>query len=73
MSDTPEPRNKYERWIAAFTIFAKYEPNGGEVAAEHDVVYAGPNPETVNEDDIVTLDDLGWHISHDYDCFYAFT
>lgn len=53
--------NEYEKFIAAFKIFAKY-PHTGGISAEHDIVYAGPSPEDVSQEDIDALDELGWHI-----------
>jgi hypothetical protein len=62
----------YAAWSEAFTIFEKY---AGEfnVNAEHDVVYAGPNPDLVSEDDTQRLIALGWHIDSDLNSFYHYT
>lgn len=63
----------YQAWARAFTIFAQY---GGEpvdpVGAEHDIIYAGPNPAKVSEGDKAELEMLGWHESSEYECFYRF-
>lgn len=60
-------------WIEAFQIFAKYMPEGEwfEVAAEHDEIYAGPNPETVTSEDKARLEELGWH-DFEEECFQRF-
>lgn len=63
--------NQYQEWSVAFAIMAKYEDKYGNISAEHDVVYAGPSPEIVTQEDIDALEELGWHIS-DFDCFYSF-
>jgi hypothetical protein len=62
-----------ESWIEAFQIFAKYVPEDEyfEVAAEHDEIYAGPNPEKVTPEDKARLEELGWHDFED-GCFKKF-
>jgi hypothetical protein len=62
----------YAGWAEAFTIFHKYKANRADVAAEHDTIYAGPDPATVEQADLVRLKELGWHIQDQYDCFYHF-
>lgn len=49
-------------WVEAFQIFAKYIPEGEwlDVAAEHDEIFAGPNPEVVTPEDKARLEELGW-------------
>ena len=42
------------------------------VGVAHDVIYAGPDPSTVNERDLKRLDELGWHPDTEFDCFYHF-
>lgn len=69
--DLDEKRNKYEGWIEAFTIFAKYEADA-EMAAEHDILYLGPDPEVVSEEDIDRLFALGFRPSENGECFYHF-
>lgn len=61
----------YEGWAKAFQIFAKYEgPDTATVSFLHEVIYAGPNPENVSEDDLKMLYILGWYPDYQYDCFY---
>lgn len=69
-----ENLRSYAAWAEAFTIFERYLPNEkwAQVAGEHDVVYAGPNPETVSDEDRARLDQLGW-IPSEFDCFQKFT
>lgn len=57
----------YSEWIEALEIFSKYEHVQG-FSADHDEVFAGPNPEVVSDDDSTKLIELGWYPS-DYDCF----
>jgi hypothetical protein len=53
---------KTSEWIESFEIFAKYGYDGGLIA-EHDEVWGGPNPETVSEEDVARLDQLGWSVA----------
>lgn len=57
----------YERIKAGFEIFDKYE-GYQEVAAEHDRIFAGPDPEIVSDEDKETLEEIGWHVD-EYDSF----
>ena len=52
--------NKYDKITAGFTIFNKYE-HGKWFMAEHDAIYAGPDPDDVSDEDKVELEKLGWH------------
>ena len=73
MADSDEPRN-YKSWAEAFTIFAKYDDKPyGEVAAEHDEIYAGPDPQDVSDEDLARLEVLGWHADEETQSFYHFT
>ena len=60
-----------KKMIEAFTIFRRYED--GDIAAEHDIIYAGPAPNDVSEDDKLKLAELGWHVEEEFDCFFYFT
>lgn len=72
-----DPRSgTYEGWAAAFTIFAKYSGKDGHIdstAAEHDAVYAGPDPEIVSAEDKLALLRLGWCKDDETICFRKFT
>ena len=49
-----------KRFMAGFSILCKYEPDG-DIAAEHDEVYAGETPpDKMTEEERVTLKDNGW-------------
>lgn len=62
----------YADWAEAFLLFAKYEAEGWEVSAEHDVIYAGPDPAIVTDIDKKRLSELGWDTEEQYECFYHF-
>lgn len=62
---------EYEELIEAFKIFMKY-PHSSFMSAEHDEVWAGPNPYDVTEEDRKRLDELGWSDFGD-DGFHHFT
>lgn len=64
----------HKEWIESINIFASYADGGTdssfEISAEHDELYAGPDPETVSEEDKKRLDELGWFESDG--CFQRF-
>jgi hypothetical protein len=65
----------YKEWAESFTIFDKYtDPDKpfGDVSAEHDEIYAGPDPEDVSIEDKERLDTLGWQEEDKYGCFSYF-
>lgn len=63
----------YQALSQAFLVFARYQPAYDELAAEHDVLYAGPDPDAVSDDDKKTLAELGWEPEPQYNCFRYFT
>lgn len=65
------PRSTDE-WIESFEIFKKYEANDGLAGAEHDEVFAGPDPEVVSVEDTKRLEELGWNESEYGGGFQAF-
>ena len=68
----PEERYTWEAWIEVFQIFQRYGALVMDISAEHDVIYAGPDPAKVSEEDKDRLDTLGWNSSEEYACFYRF-
>ena len=60
--------NTYEKMEAAFRIFSRYNHHE-DIRAEHDVMYGGPNPADVTEQDMRTLEELGWLPSANLECF----
>lgn len=60
-----------EQLIQGLTLLAKYADN--EVAAEHDIIYAGPAyADTVSAEDQKTLEGLGWHIDEGLNAWARF-
>lgn len=51
--------NPYENFIAALTIFNKYE-HSKFLSAEHDEIFAGPPFAAVSAEDLAELERLGW-------------
>lgn len=67
--------NIYADWAQAFAIFAKYKDLGhdsGGVSAQHDVVYAGPDPAVVSPEDTEILTSLRWLPSDEAPCWQKF-
>ena len=66
---------KLDKLIEAFLIFKKYmnDDMSTRVSAEHDIVYAGPDPIDVSEKDKKRLEELGWYPDKSFDCFYFMT
>lgn len=59
----------FQAWAEAFAIFAKYEPESiAHVAAEHDIIYAGPEVE-VSPEDKARLEELGWFYDKSLPCW----
>jgi len=65
--------NLYAEWAEAFTIFESYVDMNAGVSAHHDIVYAGPSPSRVSQEDQERLAKLGWRPDEEGDCFYKFT
>lgn len=61
----------YSKYIEAFQIFEKYD-HYKSVAAGHDAIYAGPDPEEVSNQDMNELIELGWLPDNEDGCFYIF-
>jgi len=61
----------YDEIIEAFTIFKKYSSNDS-ISAEHDELFAGPDPSIVSKEDLARLKQLHWH-PVEYGCFRMFT
>jgi len=68
--------NQLNRIIEGLTMFLKVIPVDElehSVAAEHDVIYAGPNPDVFSEEQLKHLEDIGWRVEEEFDCFQFFT
>lgn len=57
--------------IEALTIFAKYTQDDHPTHCEHDTLMVLVDPSDVSEEDIVKLNELGFHASDDRN-FYSF-
>ena len=49
----------YDKFIKALEIFRKYE-HDQFICAEHDEIYAGPDPTMMTDEDVEALEELGW-------------
>jgi hypothetical protein len=64
----------YEAMARAFQIFAEYSGHGrAGISAEHDVIYAGPDPSVVSEEHLMELAELFWLPEPEFDTFRRFT
>lgn len=61
----------YQPYIEAFEIFDKYD-HFKEIHAEHDEIYAGPDPEALSNEDMNKIIELGWLPDNENGCFYKF-
>ena len=57
----------------AFTIFARYDDKAYSVQPAHDEIFAGPNPDVVSAEDRARLEELGWMVDEESECFHIFT
>lgn len=70
--DTPVLTD-YDKVIQGLEIFKKYPGHPHYVTAEHDMLFAGPRPSKVSEEDIAKLASLGWNPEDNDDCFIKFS
>ena len=63
----------WKDWAEVFTIFAKYGEGKAMTSAEDGLIYSGPDPNTVSDEDKKRLLVLSWHPNTGYECFYIFT
>ena len=57
--------------IEGLKILSAY--NGDHVCAEHDIIYAYVTEDMVSDADKIALDQMGWHVSSDNNCYAYFT
>lgn len=65
----------YRNLIAGANIFAKYEEGGLDEhlgGADHDVIFFAHQDLEISEEDLAVLDELGFHISDEYDCWICY-
>lgn len=55
--------------VRAFQIFARYTDNEYPTSCEHDQLYVHVNPSQVSHKDISELENLGFDIDYDLECF----
>lgn len=58
--------------LAIFATYADRDQCAVDVAAEHDVIYAGPSAGIVSAEDRRRLEELGWHLESDGEGFALF-
>ena len=61
-----------EDLIKALQIILKYENKMYPTSCEHDVLYVDVDPSIVSEKDKKTLDELGFFVDDENDCFASF-
>lgn len=68
---TTDLNSIYARMARAFQIFDSYgDPNEQDISAEHDEIFAGPDPEVVSAEHLIELEQLGWHADDGNGTFY---
>lgn len=63
-----------KRFKEGLDIISKYIEDG-DIAAEHDQIWAGPDDASemnISEEDLKRLDELGWFIDEEFDCWTHF-
>jgi hypothetical protein len=63
----------YDEMARAFTIFASYPDERPGISAEHDEIWAGPNPAVMTAEDLAELEQLRWMPDHAHETFHRFT
>lgn len=61
-----------EDLIKALQIFLKYGNKKYPTSCEHDILYVDVDPNIVSDKDKNTLDELGFFVDDENDCFYSF-
>lgn len=61
--------DSYTSFVIAFSVFAAYTKGRDHVAAEHDELFAGPDPAVVSDADLIKLEKHGWTARPDLGCF----
>ncbi len=58
--------------LEGLKIIAKYTPDT-DFAAEHDIIYCGECDEmNMSDEDKKKMEDLGWFIDEEYNCWCSF-
>lgn len=66
----PDPKPKWQEIADGLYIMAKY--GHVRLLAEHEELYAGPDPTTMSEEDRAALKELHWRESEGLDCWQMF-
>jgi hypothetical protein len=66
-------KNNSSEYAEAFSIFSQYDNKPFSVHAEHDEIFAGPNPSVVSAEHLKRLNELGWRKHEEFECFCIFT
>jgi DNA-binding protein YbaB len=61
-----------EDLIKALQIFLKYGNKKYPTSCEHDILYVDIDPSVVSYEDKKTLDELGFFVDDENDCFASF-
>ena len=61
-----------EDLIKALLIFLKYGNKKYPTSCEHDILYVDIDPSVVSYEDKKTLDELGFFVDDENDCFASF-
>lgn len=58
--------------IEALNIFLKYGDSTYPTHCEHDVLTVAVSPDLVSDEDMAKLDELGFFINEDEECFQSY-
>lgn len=61
-----------EDLIKALQIFLKYGNKNYPTFCEHDILYVDVDPSVVSDEDKKVLDELGFFVDDELDCFASF-
>lgn len=61
-----------EDLIKALQIFLKYGNKNYPTYCEHDILYVDVDPSVVSDEDKKVLDELGFFVDDENDCFASF-
>ncbi|MFS3057759.1 hypothetical protein [Phocaeicola vulgatus] len=61
-----------EDLIKALQIFLKYGNKNYPTFCEHDILYVDVDPSVVSDEDKKVLDELGFFVDDENDCFASF-
>ena len=61
-----------EELIKALQILSKYTGSKHATHCEHDVLYVTVDPSLVSDEDKKKLDEMGFFVDSEFDCFASF-